>query len=256
MNKLKSITKLGLLIPVAGLFLFTACSDDDKPAPPQPSRVISKISIYKTTNTTEHFTDMQFTYDAKNRLTRIYSNLPLSTVNYAYTDDTKVSYSYATETSPLIEVSASLKNGRCTTCTFSNREDAATYTYYENGYLKNNTNNGVSIDYAWTNNALMNITTTPRGTYNSQFTTSTIPNDYSFDLNTLAQLVDDRTDYTIAMNTYGQMAGILGKKSTNIAQDTYYDYDYSFYQDGRLKNLTLKASKESYTFQITYSDTE
>lgn len=255
MNKLKQIAKLGLLIPVAGLFFFS-CSDDDAPTPPQPSRTISQISIYKTTSTTAHFTDMQFTYDAQKRLSRIYSNLPLTTINYAYTGDSKVSYSYATETSPLIEANATLKNGRCTTCTFSNREEAFTYTYFENGYLKNNNGNDTSIEYAWSNCELTNITTTPRGTYNSQYTTSTVPNDYSLDLNTLAQLVDDRTDYTFTMNTYGQMAGILGKKSTHIAQDTYYDYDYSFYQDGRVKDITLKSSKESYTFRISYTDTE
>lgn len=254
MKKLKSITPLGWLIPAVAFF-FTSCSDDEAPAPPQPSRVISKISIYKTTNTTEHFTDMQFTYDAKNRLTRIYSNLPLTTINYAYTDNAKVSYNYATETSPLIEANATLKNGSCTTCTFSNLEDAATYTYLENGCLKNNSSNGVSIEYTWMNNELTNIVTTPRGTYNSQFTTSTVPNNYSFDLNTLAQLIDDRTDYAFIMNTYGQMAGILGNKSNHIAQDTYYDYDYSFYQDGRIKDMTLKSPKESYTFRISYTDT-
>ncbi|WP_455674834.1 hypothetical protein [Phocaeicola sp.] len=255
MKKLKSITKLVLLISITGLFL-AACSSDDAPAPPQPSRIISKISIYKTTNTTAHFTDMQFDYDNSNRLTRIYSNLPLTTVNYAYTNTSKVSYSYATESTPLIEASASLKNGRCTMCTFSNMEDDATYSYYENGCLKSNSNNGVQMDYTWSNNNLRDITTTPRGTYNSQYTTSTVPNDYSFDLNTLAQLIDDRTNYTIVMNTYGQMAGILGNRSANIVQDTYYQYDYSFYQDGRLKDLSLKGPEETYTFKITYTDTE
>lgn len=199
---------------------------------------------------------MQFAYDAQNRLIRIYSNLPLTTINYAYTHHSKAIYSYATETNPLVEVSATLKNGRCTTCTFSNREEGFTYTYSENGYLKSNESDGISIEYAWNNNELSNITTTPRGTYNSQFTTSTIPNDYSLDLNTLAQLVDDRTDYTLVMNTYGQMAGILGNKSAHIAEDTYYDYDYSFYQDGRLKDITLKSSQESYTFRISYTDTK
>lgn len=255
MKKLRSVTKLGMLLP-AIVLCFASCSDNEAPAPPQPSRVIHKISIYKTTHTTEHFTDMQFTYDAQKRLTRIYSNLPLTTINYAYTDNSKVSYNYATETSPLIEANATLKNGKCITCTFSNLEDAATYTYLENDHLKNNSSNGVSIEYTWMNNELTNITTTPRGTYNSQFTTSTVPNNYSFDLNTLAHLIDDRTNYTLMMNTYGQMAGILGKKSDHIVQDTYYTYDYSFYQDGRIKDMTLKTSKESYTFRISYTDTQ
>lgn len=62
------------------------------------------------------------------------------------------------------------------------------------------------------NGNLSSITTTPRGTYNSDYKVSTIANDYSLDLNTLAQWIDDRENYTTVMNTFGQMAGILGKE--------------------------------------------
>ena len=85
---------------------------------------------------------------------------------------------------------------------------------------------------------------------------SNIANDYSLDLNTLAQWIDDRENYTTVMNTFGQMAEILGKRSANILEDTYYIYDYSFRQDGRLKDMTLMGGSENigYSFRFSYAD--
>jgi hypothetical protein len=108
----------------------------------------------------------------------------------------------------------------------------------------------------WESGNLSSITTTPRGTYNSDYRVSNIANDYSLDLNTLAQWIDDRENYTTVMNTFGQMAEILGKRSANILEDTYYIYDYSFRQDGRLKDMTLMGGSENigYSFRFSYAD--
>lgn len=69
------------------------------------------------------------------------------------------------------------------------------------------------MEYNWESGNLSSITTTPRGTYNSDYKVSNIANDYSLDLNTLAQWIDDRENYTTVMNTFGQMAEILGKEA-------------------------------------------
>mgnify|MGYP000741953432 CR=1 FL=1 len=112
-------------------------------------------------------------------------------------------------------------------------------SYNNEGYLKSSNNNGIVLEYQWNKKNLTSITSTPRGTYNSDYKISTIANDYSLDLNTLAQWIDERPNYINVVNTLGQMAGILGKRSENIIEDTYYTYDYSFLQDGRLKDITL-----------------
>lgn len=89
---------------------------------------------------------------------------------------------------------------------------SVTYSYDNEGYLKSCNNNGTVLEYNWESGNLSSITTTPRGTYNSDYRVSNIANDYSLDLNTLAQWIDDRENYTTVMNTFGQMAEILGKK--------------------------------------------
>jgi len=113
------------------------------------------------------------------------------------------------------------------------------------------------LEYQWNKKNLTSITSTPRGTYNSDYKISTIANDYSLDLNTLAQWIDERPNYINVVNTLGQMAGILGKRSENIIEDTYYTYDYSFLQDGRLKDITLiDTNKTGYSFLLRYADSD
>lgn len=255
MTKLKSLTKLVLFLSAICLFT-TSCSDDDNDTPvKKPSTVITNIKIFKSTSKTEFLTSLSFSYDSNQRLTHIYSTSPLTAVNYIYDKDSKVNYNYASENSTLVEMKTTLENGRSYMCTFSNKESAATYSYNSNGYLGLCNNNGNILEYTWDNGNLKSISSTPRGTYNSDFRTSTVANNYSIDLNTLAQLIDDRTDYINVMNTYGQMAGFLGKRSANLVEDSHNIYDYSFYQDGRLKELTLfTGSAEGYTFRIAYMD--
>lgn len=255
MNKLRPTIKLALFVSVASLF-FAACSDDDKSIPiPEPSRVITGIKVHKISDVITYQGMIDLTYDNNNRLTRIYNSSPLATVNYTYKDKSEVSYTYSTENSPLVEISTSLENGRSYVCQFSNQENPVTYSYDNEGYLKSSNNNGVVLEYNWKDENLSSITTTPRGTYNSDYKVSTIANDYSLDLNTLAQWIDDRENYTNVMNTFGQMAGILGKRSANIQEDTYYIYDYSFQQNGRLKDMTLIGSNNvGYSFRFSYAD--
>ena len=76
-------------------------------------------------------------------------------------------------------------------------------------------------------------------------------------MTTLAQWIDERPNYINVVNTLGQMAGILGKRSENIIEDTYYTYDYSFLQDGRLKDITLiDTNKTGYSFLLRYADSD
>lgn len=256
MNKLRPTFKLVLCISIASILL-ASCSDDDNksiPAPPEPSRVISRIEVRKIADVINYQGDIKFTYDNNNRLTRIRNSSPLATVNYTYSG-TEVSYSYSSEHSPLVEISTSLENGRSYVCKFSNQESPITYSYDNDGYLKSSNNNGIVLTYSWSKDNLASITSTPRGAYNSDYKVSTITNDYSLDLNTLAQWIDDRENYTDVVNTFGQMAGILGKRSAHLVEDTYYLYDYSFRQDGRLKDITLIGSnKTGYSFRLHYTD--
>lgn len=253
MNKLKSLAQIALFVSTA-MLLGTSCSDDDKPSVPQPSKVIKKVTIYKSDSEIKLMTTLTFSYDKGNRLALIKNTSPLAVVNYSYSDDGKVSYNYASEDSGLIEVNTSLENGHAHSCKFSNTEVVATYSYTNDGYLKGSNNAGVILEYSWDNFNLKSITSSPRGTYDSKFVASTVSNNYSFDLNTLAQLIDSRNDYVTVVNTYGQMAGILGNRSKNIIEDDYYKYDFGFYQDGRLKDMTLVGSAEAYTFRIEYEE--
>lgn len=255
MNKLISLTKLVFFLSAICLFTIS-CSDDDHNTPvKKPSTVIEKVRITKSTTKVDYQTVLTFSYDSSNRLTKVHADSPLASINYTYSKDSKVNYNYASENSTLVEMKTTLENGRSYMCTFSNKENAATYSYDNSGYLGLCNNNGIVLEYTWEKGNLKAITTTPRGAYNSEFHTSAIANSYSLDLNTLPQLIDERTDYTTVMNTYGQMAGFLGKRSANLVEDTYYTYDYSFYQDGRLKEITLQTSTgEKYAFRIEYTD--
>lgn len=257
MDKLRPTFKLALFIFAASASL-ASCSDDDKSIPvPEPSRVISRIEVHEITDAAINYKGyIDLTYDSSERLTRIYQNSPLATVNYTYTDNAEISYSYSSELSSLVEVSTTLENGHVYVCKFSNQENPATYSYDNDGYLKSANNNGIVLEYNWSGGNLASITSTPRGTYNSDYKASDIANDYSLDLNTLTQWVDDRTDYPEVMNTLGQMAGLLGKRSACIIEDTYYTYDYSFRQDGRLKALTIIGDKTGSTFRFEYADDE
>ena len=218
--------------------------------------MITGIKVHKISDVITYQGMISLTYDNNKRLTRIYSSSPLAAVNYTYKENSEVSYTYSTENSPLVEISTSLENGRSYVCKFSNRESPVTYSYDNEGYLKSCNNNGTVLEYNWESGNLSSITTTPRGTYNSDYKVSNIANDYSLDLNTLAQWIDDRENYTTVMNTFGQMAEILGKRSSNILEDTYYIYDYSFRQDGRLKDMILMGGSKNigYSFRFAYAD--
>lgn len=256
MNKLRQTIKLVLFISVAGMFLAACSDDDDKNIPvKEPSRVITRIDVYKIADVISHLSTVNFVYDSNNRPTLIHNDTPLMNANYSYSDNSKISYSYASENSSLVEVNTTLENGRSYVCKFSNQENPITYSYDNDGYLKSANNNGTILEYKWANGNLESITSTPRGAYNSEYKVSGIANDYNLDLNTLAQWIDDRKDYTEVMNTLGQMAGILGKRSSHIIEDTYYMYDYSFNQDGRLKDMTLiRSNAVGYSFRFSYDD--
>lgn len=256
MDKLKSIFKITFLLS-AVLFVFASCSDDDKEEPaPQPSRTISKVSIYKSTDKAELMTSLIFTYDNDNRLVRIDNTDPVGVVNYVYSDDNKISYNYSSINSTLVKVNTALENGRAYLCEFTGEESATVYSY-DNGYLKaSNNGKGLTLQYNWDNGNLKAIISSDTGNkYGATFTSTSVANDYSFDLNTLVQLINGNDEYVNIMNTYGQIAGILGNRSKNLIKDSRYIYDDSYDSKGRLKLLTIYTpNAEGYTFKIEYKD--
>lgn len=253
MDKLKSIFKITFFLS-AILFITVSCSDDkEEPAPSQPSRLVKQVKIYHSADETKLLTTLNLDYDMQGRLTKVYSSEPLGVVNYTYSSDDKVTYTYASASSTLVEVSTDLENGRSYSCSFSDKENDTNYLY-DNGYLKTSKNGNLELKYGWENGNLKSIVSSPGTLYSNKFNASDIANDYSIDLNTLPQLVDKRADYQSVVNIYGQMAGILGERSKNIIENTEYLYDYSFDKEGRLKQLSIMADGEAYTFRIAFGE--
>lgn len=255
MNKLKTVVKISLILLLTQL-AFSACSDNEEVEPvptPQPSRTITKVDIYKSTDKVELMTYLIFTYDSQNRLIRINNKKPVGIINYVYGDKGAMSYNYATTESPLVQVNTTLEDGRAYICNFAGQENAIAYSY-ENGYLKaSNSNNNIGLQYTWKDGDLAAIVSTGDSRYSSTFTPTYVVNDYSIDLNTLPQLVSSLPDYTTVMNTYGQMAGILGKRSQHFVASGLYEESYD--RQGRLKLLTVYTSNaEGYTFKMHYAD--
>lgn len=246
MDKLKSIFKITFFLS-AILFITASCSDDKEEPAPQPSRLVKQVRIYHSADDTKLLTTLTLDYDTKGRLTKVYSSEPLGVVIYSYPANDKVSYFYSSSTP--VEVNTDLEDGRSYTCSFSDKENDTNYLY-DNGYLKTSKNGNLELKYSWDNGNLKSIVSSPSALYSNKFNASDIANDYSIDLNTLPQLVDKRADYQSVVNIYGQMAGILGERSKNIIENTEYLYDYSFDKEGRLKQLSIVADGEAYTFRI------
>lgn len=256
MNKPKTLVKISFLLLLAQLVFISCSKDNDESAPvpeSQPTRTIAKVDIYKSTDKTELLTYLLFTYDSQGRLMRIYNKMPMGVVNYVYADKGAMSYNYATTEMPLVQVTTTLEEGRAYICNFTNQENAIAYSY-ENGYLKaSNSNNRISLQYTWKGGNLASIVSTGDNRYSRTFTASSITNDYSIDLNALPQLVSSLPDYTTILNTYGQLAGILGKRSQHFVSPDIYDDSYD--REGRLKMLTVYTpNAEGYTFKIYYED--
>lgn len=251
-----NLTYLIVLFFSIPLLVFSSCSDDDDETPPppaQPSRVIKKIMIYKTTGSeTKVLTSVDLVYDRNQRIELIRQSTPLSVINYRYSDDGKISYNYSSESSSLIEVSATLESGKAYVCQFSNSDKPTVYSY-TNNYLRESTNGNLTMQYTWEGENLKSISSLNQ-LYNSKFTPSTVSNDYSLDLNALVQLTDERSGYIETMNVYGQIAGILGARSQYLLQDSDYFYDCSFDQNLRLKEILRMNSEDIYSFRFSYED--
>lgn len=256
MNKIKKIVETLSFLLLAQLVFISCSKDNDEPAPipeSQASRVIAKVDVYKSTDKAELLTTLLFDYDDQGRLIRIYNKKPVGIVNYTYADKGAMSYNYATTETPLVQVTTTLEGGRAYICNFTGQENAIVYSY-ENGYLKaSNSNNRISLQYKWKDGNLASIVSTGDNRYSCTFTASYIANDYSIDLNALPQLVSTLPDYVTVMNTYGQLAGILGDRSRNFVYSNLYDESYD--REGRLKYLTVYTTDaEGYTFKIQYND--
>ncbi len=259
---MKHLNKIVLTAAVASLSLFPSCSDKDDPVVVLPSRVIDQIEVYKGTNTEyNRISVMNFAYDSNRRLSRINSVDPFTEVNYTYTS-TGVIYSHAYELQDgehkeVNQINAKVENGRANICSSTVLGNCV--YFYKDGYLSQAAiGKGTQLDYNWTNTG-MNIADHSMENpayYSTEYKYSDVPNNYSIDLNILAQLIDGRKDYCIVMNTYGTAVGILGAKYKHLLENTDYTYEYMYDKNARLSILMLKSNiyskPDTYFFKLRY----
>lgn len=259
MNRFNLII-LSAALCLAASFTFTSCSKDD---PEPPSRIIEKVQIYKGKEATyQCISVVDFTYDSRQRLIGIRSDSPLSVVNYIYKDDGNISFTHTFTlpdgNSKLNEVNGKLEEGKINICTSSLLGNCV-YFYKNNLLSEAAVGRDIKFSYAWGSTS-MKLTSSP-SVYSSSYTYSQISNDYSFDLNILAQLIDPQEDYCVVMNTYAQAIGILGNKFKTVLENEDYTYEYAYDPQGRLISLSLvpkgynmAGENDNYTFKLKYRD--
>lgn len=239
-------------------FLSVSCSKDDDP---KLSKVIESIDIYQGTDKQQNYiTKMKFLYDSGGRLSQMSMDSPLSEVNYGYPANNTITYSFSSS-GVFVRVAATMEEGKARSCTFLGDKNESDVLYtYDKQYLDKSKGDGLTMTYEWKNGNLKSVTSSNR-LFDSKYTSSSVANDYNLDLNVLPQLIDGRAGYTTAMNTFGQLIGVLGTKSKNIVEDTYYIYNYSYDEHLRLKEIVLRIKEPSsmiaadiYSFRISYSN--
>lgn len=236
---------------------FISCSEDD--TSPKYSKIVEKIDLYEGTNVQQnHVSTMNFIYNRDRQLIQINMDSPLSEVRYTYLSDNEITYSFSSGNSPFVKVEAELEDDKARTCTFRNGGEEVVYSY-DKQYLSKSKGD-ITMTYEWKSGNLQAVSSSNR-LYESKYEASSVANDYNIDLNVLSQLVDTRDGYLTAMNTFGQLIDILGERSRNIIEDTYYDYEYSYDEYRRLKEITLKvkesplaAKVDTYSFRISYEN--
>ena len=249
---------------VVGVFavslLGTACSDDDSP---NSFKEVETMEIWKTEGSESALVaGIRFMYADDGRLAQVSSSdangVPVMDVSYVYSGSSDFQCTYTGDGSNRGRVTATLENGRiysCQSATSSGTENY-TYVYTDDGYLRKCDSPSVGFEYEWSGGNLLSVKSSQRE-YNSTYETASVANDYSIDLNVLPHLVSG-ADYMEAMNTYCWMAGVLGKKSRNIAEDTLYTYYYKYDGQGRLSEIVMQEALSyqdvSYSFRFVYSD--
>lgn len=252
----------GIAISVCVLSLLgVACSNDDSS---DSSKVVESMEIWKTEGSASNLVaDVHFVYGNDGRLAQISSDdaagIPVMDISYVYSDGNDFQCVY-TGDSNRGRISATLENGRVYSCqrTTGAGTESCTYVYTDDGFLRKCESREVGFEYEWSGGNLLSVKSSERE-YNSTYETASVANDYSIDLSVLSHFVAG-ADYMEAMNTYCWLAGVLGKKSRNIAEDTLYTYYYKYDGQGRLNEIvmqeTLSYQDVSYSFRLVYSDKE
>ncbi len=258
---LKFCIWLSLLVSIV------ACSDDENAK--AVSREVVKIDIYQAES--DAFTlkaRYQLAYDGKGRVSSVRLENPVQEVSYTY-GSSNIAYRWdgnnAFEGTFIHRFEAELRNGHVFVGSLNSNVGTESsiynysYHYNNSGYLLDATFGGSQMfSYLWTKKSLT-IKGYPSG-YNGEYTFSHTANDYSIDLNTLPLLVDARTDIMLAMNAYGQLAGVLGKRYPYFMEDIDFTYNYMFDSDSRLVQIvqspaSMAPEKQvTYWFQLTYED--
>lgn len=248
----------------------SSCSDDVEELP-SFSREIVRVDIYKMNNATFQM-EAQYRISYNNdRISSVQTEYRLQEIDFEYGTN---SFSYrwrikdGDEESSVTLFEAELRDGGrayvgAATRTIEGQEMIRNYSYHynENGYILDATYGGEqNFSYDW-GSELLTIKGKP-ATYDAQYRYSGVSNDYSFDLNVLPLLVDERTDVMLAMNAYGQMAGVVGTCYPYFLEKTGYSYKYLYDGNGRLvqiQQLPLASNynpleQQTYWFMLTYED--
>lgn len=264
---------LNITIVIAAAVLssfFSSCSNDDAPVVIRPSRVIEQVKVYKgKADEFKLVTVMKFEYSwPSGKISLIESASPFSQVTYRYENDAKFSYTHAYKLADGSDkvniVSSTLVNGRINICS-SKLLGNCVYTYNESTGLLSQASvgNDIILNYKWLNTELdleASSSTDPlvEPVYSTVYHFSGVPNNYSVDLTVFPQLIDERDQYSLIMNSYAQAAGVLGKKFDVVMEAKGYVYSYGFDKNGRLAQLTITPDiyGETYNFVFLFRENQ
>ena len=262
MKKMKRLFATGclLMLSITSLSLLTGCSDDD--GPKLPSRSITKVDLYKSNNGSyEIASRYEFSYDVKKRISNVRISDKNQEVTYTY-DTNKIEYRWdgvnEDNTTFTKRFESSLTTGRVNIGNLTSTGNF-TYFYTPQGYISEAAIGAdMRLVYKWGNSSVF-IESDPV-TYETEYNYTIIDNTYSIDLNVLTQMADNRKDFTLVMNIYGQLAGVLGTRYPYFLEDSDYIYKYSFDENNRLVQIeqtpaTTKPDKQdAYWYRITYQN--
>lgn len=262
MKKMKRLFTTGclLMLSITSASLLTGCSDDD--GPKAPSKSITTVDLFKKINDNYEFTSRyEFKYDTKKRISNVRISDKDQEVTYTYGKN-QIEYRWdgvnEDNTSFTKRFESYLEKGRVN---IGNLTTTGNYTYFytPKGYISQAAIGAdMQLTYQWENNSV-SIESNPV-TYETKYNYTTIGNIYSIDLNVLTQLSDNRKDFTLVMNSFAQLAGVLGTRYPYFLEDADYTYKYSFDENNRLILIdqtpatTRPDKQDAYWYQISYQD--
>ena len=268
---MKKLFNLAILALIASAPIYTSCSDEEEIKIKVPSREIVQIDIYKADLASHTFCRealYSIVYDSKNRISDIRSDYRSQQIRYSY-DSNHFSYTWGGTDSEnnlfSYNFEAELRNGRAQVGSLTKTDNTDitgsnySYHYTPSGMLQDATYGGAQVfNYEWGKSTLI-VKGTP-STYNTKYNYSKVDNNYSIDINVLPQLVDSRIDIMLAMNTYAQLGGVLGKKYPYILENDDYTYKYLFDNNNRIVQMVQTPDNSdpekqaTYWFMISYAD--